>query len=318
MNGAKAPETPSPVLQEKTVTPETLPTVIGPDEGYDGLSQVTVNPDSQLIPTNIRAGKTVFGVEGTFGGSSSDSLLSKIVGSRVLPKSDPFEGYEVHASDWNELSFNGIVPNSLCRDARIKYIEIPSDLVFQEYAIVPISSGYYVNGRYFAYKPVSVYFTGPNLPRRPSKYDSYNLIHCAVDGFPMSYLTNISSEISEHAMFFYYYGDIWEFPEGITRIDTNGCRVFFRSLTGNFQEKSGTVVLPSTLTYLQSTLSVIGSTASLVTIKIKATTPPELGYASTATAYIPAKIIVPAGTLEAYQTADGWSTYANIMEEATE
>lgn len=74
MNGAKAPETPSPVLQEKTVTPETLPTVIGADEGYDGLSQVTVNPDSQLIPTNIRSGKTIFGVDGTFTGGSLTSL----------------------------------------------------------------------------------------------------------------------------------------------------------------------------------------------------------------------------------------------------
>lgn len=68
MNGAKAPETPSPVLQEKTVTPETLPTVIGADEGYDGLSQVTVNPDSQLKAENIRSGKTIFGVEGAFVG----------------------------------------------------------------------------------------------------------------------------------------------------------------------------------------------------------------------------------------------------------
>ena len=68
MNGAKAPETPSPTLQEKTVTPETLPTVIGADEGYDGLSQVTVNPDAQLKAENIRSGKTVFGVEGSFVG----------------------------------------------------------------------------------------------------------------------------------------------------------------------------------------------------------------------------------------------------------
>lgn len=68
MNGAKAPETPSPVLQEKTVTPETLPTVIGADEGYDGLSQVTVNPDAQLKAENIRSGKTIFGVDGTFAG----------------------------------------------------------------------------------------------------------------------------------------------------------------------------------------------------------------------------------------------------------
>ena len=68
MNGAKAPETPSSVLQEKTVTPETLPTVIGADEGYDGLSQVTVNPDSQLKAENIRSGKTIFGVTGAFAG----------------------------------------------------------------------------------------------------------------------------------------------------------------------------------------------------------------------------------------------------------
>ena len=74
MNGAKAPETPSPVMQEKTVTPETLPTVIGPDAGYDGLTQVTVNPDSQLIPTNIRSGKSIFGVTGTFTGGSLTSL----------------------------------------------------------------------------------------------------------------------------------------------------------------------------------------------------------------------------------------------------
>lgn len=68
MNGAKAPETPSSVLQEKTVTPETLPTVIGADAGYDGLSQVTVNPDSQLKSENIRSGKSIFGVAGAFVG----------------------------------------------------------------------------------------------------------------------------------------------------------------------------------------------------------------------------------------------------------
>ena len=68
MNGAKAPETPSPVLQEKTVTPATLPTVIGADEGYTGLSQVTVNPDTNLKAENIRSGKTIFGVDGSFVG----------------------------------------------------------------------------------------------------------------------------------------------------------------------------------------------------------------------------------------------------------
>ena len=75
MNGAKAPETPSPVLQEKTVTPETLPVVIGADEGYDGLSQVTVNPDAQLKAENIRSGKSIFGVTGVFEGVNTGDAL---------------------------------------------------------------------------------------------------------------------------------------------------------------------------------------------------------------------------------------------------
>ena len=79
MNGAKAPETPSPVLQEKTVTPETLPTVIGADEGYDGLSQVTVNPDTNLKAENIRSGKTIFGVDGAFTGGETNGLELSLI-----------------------------------------------------------------------------------------------------------------------------------------------------------------------------------------------------------------------------------------------
>ena len=85
MNGAKAPETPSPVLQEKTVTPETLPVVIGADEGYDGLSQVTVNPDSQLKAENIRSGKTIFGVTGTFVGEPTAGVdLNEFTGKTLI------------------------------------------------------------------------------------------------------------------------------------------------------------------------------------------------------------------------------------------
>ena len=79
MNGAKAPETSSPVLQEKTITPETLPTVVGADEGYDGLSQVTVNPDTNLKAENIRSGKTIFGVEGAFTGGESNGLELSLI-----------------------------------------------------------------------------------------------------------------------------------------------------------------------------------------------------------------------------------------------
>lgn len=101
MNGAKAPETSSPVLQEKTVTPETLPTVVGADEGYDGLSQVTVNPDTNLKAENIRSGKTIFGVDGSFVGEPvfSDTLVS----------SDLYRGYNISSNTGHfGIIYNGI------------------------------------------------------------------------------------------------------------------------------------------------------------------------------------------------------------------
>lgn len=316
MNGAKAPETPSPVLQEKTVTPETLPVVIGADEGYDGLSQVTVNPDAQLKAENIRSGKTVFGVTGVFGGSASDSLLAKITSTKTLDKSDAFEGYEVHIDDYNELAFNNVVPMYQYYLARIKYLEIPSDnFKFEERCFERICSGFYTNGGYSTPKPVSIYFTGPNIPRA-SSYSQ--VIYCAIESFPTSYLTNVSTVIKQNAMKFILYGDTWEIPEGITAIEASGCVVTFVDRTKfNFPEVGGTVILPSTLTSLYSIASVISSdSVKLSTLKIKSTAPPVLSYSSTSN--MPAKIIVPAGTLQTYQTAEKWNVYADIMEEATE
>ena len=317
MNGAKAPETPSPVLQEKTVTPETLPTVIGPDEGYDGLTQVTVNPDAQLKAENIRSGKSIFGVVGTFGGASSDSLLSKIMATRTLPRKDPFEGYEVHASDWSELAFDGIVPSYAYDTSRIKYLELPGDITIGSQALSDISSGFIMSGGYSTPKPISLYFTGPTLPTNKDNYSF--MITCALESFPMSYLSNVSSEIRKNTIRVTCYRDTWDFPEGITKIEVSGCQVTFIDLSNySFRTRPGTVILPSTLTYLHSIGSIMSDGANKNTLKLKSLTPPVLAYASTSGDYMPARIIVPAGTLEAYQTADKWSTYANIMEEATE
>ena len=51
--------------QEKTVTPTTEDIIVEPDLGYDGLSQVTVVGDADLVPNNIVKGVDIFGVVGT-------------------------------------------------------------------------------------------------------------------------------------------------------------------------------------------------------------------------------------------------------------
>lgn len=52
--------------QAKTITPSSFPTYVYPDSSYDGLSQVRINADSNLISSNIRNGKTIFGVRGNY------------------------------------------------------------------------------------------------------------------------------------------------------------------------------------------------------------------------------------------------------------
>ena len=118
MNGAKAPETPSPVLQEKTVTPQTLPTVIGADEGYTGLSQVTVNPDTNLKAENIRSGKTIFGVDGTFEGTvTQGDKFAKLIDRSIATMT---------AEDFGNATSVGAYAFSQCKN--LTSVEFPSTM----------------------------------------------------------------------------------------------------------------------------------------------------------------------------------------------
>lgn len=60
-------------LQEKIITPTASQQIILPDAGYDGLSQITINGDSNLVPENIVKDVSIFGVNGSYEGFNKQS-----------------------------------------------------------------------------------------------------------------------------------------------------------------------------------------------------------------------------------------------------
>lgn len=63
--------------QAVTITPSGQEIVASPDSGYVGFSQVTVEGDFNLLPRNIAAGVTIYGVTGTLEPGPSSTLPSE-------------------------------------------------------------------------------------------------------------------------------------------------------------------------------------------------------------------------------------------------
>lgn len=306
MNGAKAPETPSPVLQEKTVTPETLPTVIGADEGYDGLSQVTVNPDSQLKAENIRSGKTIFGVTGAFTGETIVESRNAGLARALCGPNTPYDSttYVVKAEDWG-TGIEAITGNFKC-NGKLD-LELPHMDQFTDPTHAVITS-ILTNGGYSAIYTL-----------RLDENDVY-YVNYLVDTNPAYFFGISLDDVIKH---FVDRSDPLRFPQ-VPFITTTEPTVipskytslgYFNCAPSNISDDF-TLVIPETITSIGGNLC--SYSRSHMTVKMLGATPPSIDIFTFSSYAKPKKIIVPQGSLGAYQTATYWKDYASIMEEATE
>ena len=113
----------APSLQTKSVNPTTSQQVVEPDNGYDGLSAVTVGAvtssiDSNIQAGNIKSGVNILGVNGTYTGGGSNYQQKTVTPSASQQVVSADSGYDA----LSQVTVNGssnLVAGNIKKDVEI-------------------------------------------------------------------------------------------------------------------------------------------------------------------------------------------------------
>ena len=321
---------------EGTTTPSTLGTAdIKPtafpttknasDDGVDGYSTVTVQAPDNLTAENIKSGVSIAGVTGTYEGSGGGSgqlddrakfwMRTIQNGGRRYDAKGNFIPLVMLKEYWPDIlqgneytdAYNpkaSLVMSKYClAEVELESVELPEGRGTNGTTHIPGCAFYragqnrYVNG---AYHLMTV--TGGASEIYTFGYEAFG--YANLNDVPnINYYNNKMPENAfRHANLV-----TCNVPEGITGL-TAGC-------LESILVKNKKVTLPSTLTTISGYYALTGDYSNHLNIIMKSTTPPTMDNSSGIN-YIDS-ITVPAGTLEAYQTATNWSKFADKMVEAT-
>lgn len=142
-------------LQEKTIIPLSIGNIITPDEPYNGLSKVTILSEPDLIPANIKIGKNIYGIEGTYDGTlNKQPLTIDITGT--TSRTIPIDG---------GIQITGITINSITG--------ITPDVIKNNVNVLGVTGNYVaaIDVRPLTFDPI---YNGKTLV--PSGYDGYSSI----------------------------------------------------------------------------------------------------------------------------------------------
>lgn len=113
----------TPSMQTKSVNPTTSQQVVEPDNGYDGLSAVTVGAvtssiDSNIQAENIKSGVNILGVNGTYSGGGSNYQQKTVTPSAIQQVVSADSGYDA----LSQVTVNGssnLVAGNIKKDVEI-------------------------------------------------------------------------------------------------------------------------------------------------------------------------------------------------------